>query len=71
MGPHPDAPLVADTLRMAGGDVIPRRGVIHHMDRGNQYACQEYQTLLANHGLHCSMSRKESMEMLGISDELR
>ncbi len=33
-------------------------GLIHHSDRGSPYASRAYQTLLAQHGLVCSMSRK-------------
>lgn len=34
------------------------RGVIHHSDRGIQYACAEYRRQLQQHGLTASMSRK-------------
>jgi len=34
------------------------RGVIHHSDRGIQYACKEYRGELRDHGLVASMSRK-------------
>jgi transposase InsO family protein len=34
------------------------RGVIHHSDRGIQYACAEYRRQLQRHGLIASMSRK-------------
>ncbi len=34
------------------------RGVIHHSDRGVQYACGEYRRQLEHHGLIASMSRK-------------
>lgn len=34
------------------------RGVIHHSDRGIQYACAEYRRQLQQHGLVASMSRK-------------
>jgi putative transposase len=34
------------------------RGVIHHSDRGIQYACQEYRRELQRHWLRASMSRK-------------
>jgi len=34
------------------------RGVIHHSDRGIQYACGEYRQELQRHGLIASMSRK-------------
>ena len=33
-------------------------GLIHHTDRGSQYASGDYQRVLDDHGLHCSMSRK-------------
>ena len=31
---------------------------LHHSDRGSQYASHEYRSLLAKHGIRCSMSRK-------------
>jgi transposase InsO family protein len=34
------------------------RGVIHHSDRGVQYACADYRRELQSHGLVASMSRK-------------
>jgi len=34
------------------------RGVIHHSDRGVQYACGEFRRELQQHGLTASMSRK-------------
>ena len=33
-------------------------GLIHHSDRGSQYASHDYQKLLKQHGMICSMSRK-------------
>ncbi len=36
----------------------PARGLIHHSDRGIQYACQAYRQQLARAGLVASMSRK-------------
>jgi putative transposase len=30
---------------------------LHHSDRGSQYACGDYQDLLAEHGMTASMSR--------------
>lgn len=36
----------------------PPRGLVHHTDRGSQYASAEYQAVLAKHGLVASMSRK-------------
>lgn len=45
-------------LRMAIAQRRPPAGLIHHSDRGSQYACGEYQALLAQHGMRPSMSRK-------------
>jgi putative transposase len=36
----------------------PQSVVLHHSDRGTQYACDDYQGLLARHGLQPSMSRR-------------
>lgn len=36
----------------------PPTGLIVHCDRGSQYASEQYQSLLAEHGFICSMSRK-------------
>jgi transposase InsO family protein len=53
-----DAALVQEALRMALERRHPAAGVLHHSDRGSQYACQTYQQLLKAHGVRCSMSRK-------------
>lgn len=50
--------LPLDALRMALAHRQPGPGVLHHSDRGSQYACGDYQALLAAHGLRCSMSRR-------------
>ena len=36
----------------------PPRGLVHHSDRGSQYASAAYQTRLAQHGIQGSMSRR-------------
>jgi putative transposase len=36
----------------------PSPGLIHHSDRGVQYACDHYQRILRRHGITCSMSQK-------------
>jgi putative transposase len=36
----------------------PAPGLIHHSDRGVQYACPAYTDLLKQHGFRISMSRK-------------
>jgi transposase InsO family protein len=56
--PHVDAALVQEALRMALGRRQPAAGLVHHSDRGSQYACYTYQQMLATHGLRCSMSAK-------------
>ena len=43
---------------MAVGRRRPGPGLIHHSDRGSQYACGDYQRALNSHGMICSMSRK-------------
>ena len=52
---HTALPLAA--LRMALGQRRPPRGLLHHSDRGCQYASAEYRSLLSAHGLETSMSR--------------
>ena len=53
-----DRQLALDALRMALAQRRPARGLIHHSDRGSQYASGDYQQLLAKHGLRGSMSRR-------------
>jgi transposase InsO family protein len=50
--------LVLDALRMALLRRKPARGMLHHSDRGSQYAGRAYRRLLRDHGIRCSMSRK-------------
>jgi putative transposase len=50
--------LALRALRMAIGTRAPAPGVLHHSDRGTQYASAEYRALLAAHGMIASMSRK-------------
>jgi transposase InsO family protein len=58
MGPSMPAELVCRALRMAVEARKPGAGLILHSDRGSQYASHEYQNLLNQHGMICSMSRK-------------
>jgi putative transposase len=53
-----DRKLALDALRMALVQRRPQPGLIHHSDRGSQYASGDYQELLAKHGLRGSMSRR-------------
>ena len=50
--------LVIDALVMAIGHRRPAPGLLHHSDRGSQYASKDYQKLLKKHGFIGSMSRK-------------
>ena len=50
--------LVSRALLMAIGHRQPAAGLLLHSDRGSQYASHEYQDLLKQHGIICSMSRK-------------
>ena len=50
--------LALDALRMAICNHRETTGIIHHSDRGSQYASLEYQKLIKSNGLICSMSRK-------------
>jgi transposase InsO family protein len=58
MASHMQTSLVSDALKMALQLRKPARGLVMHSDRGSQYASHEYQRLLKQHGLVCSMSRK-------------
>ena len=53
-----EADVAIAALRMAILERRPEPGLVHHSDRGVQYACTAYQTLLAEHGFAASMSRK-------------
>ena len=50
--------LVIRALMMAINLRKPAPGLIHHSDRGSQYASHAYQALLKQHGMLGSMSRK-------------
>lgn len=53
-----DRSLTLKALQMALAQRRPGPGLIHHSDRGVQYACADYQRLLEGHHLIPSMSRK-------------
>ena len=50
--------LAIDALQMALGQRQAPQGLVHHTDRGSQYASNDYQRLLERHGFTGSMSRK-------------
>jgi len=58
MGKNMDEGLVERALQMAASCRRPTEGVLHHSDRGSQYASHGYQRLLSSHQMVCSMSRK-------------
>jgi len=58
MADHMETSLVSDALRMALTHRRPPAGLLHHSDRGVQYASEDYQHLLRQHGIQASMSGK-------------
>ena len=50
--------LTLAALTMALQRRQPPQGLLHHSDRGSQYASRDYQQVLAIHGIVCSMSRR-------------
>ncbi len=53
-----DTTLCEKALDMALTQSRPCPGLVHHSDRGSQYASHRYQQRLRHHGITCSMSRK-------------
>ena len=58
MADHLRAELCLDALSMAVERRRPAAGLLHHSDRGVQYACDAYRLFLERHGLVASMSRR-------------
>jgi transposase InsO family protein len=56
--PRMTADLVTDALTMAWFRRKPQPGLLHHSDRGSQYASDAFQGKLKEYGMTCSMSRK-------------
>jgi transposase InsO family protein len=48
--------IVLKALMMAIWQRRPDEPLLHHSDRGSQYASDDFQALLAEHGIECSMS---------------
>ena len=57
MADHMRVDLVLEALTMALARGKPGQNLLHHSDRGSQYACQHYRQVLAEHEITCSMSR--------------
>jgi putative transposase len=58
MADHLRAGLCVDALVMALQRRRPEPGLVHHSDRGVQYAAEPYRHVLARHGIEQSMSRR-------------
>jgi putative transposase len=57
MGPNCKDDLTVAALQMAIELRRPKRGLLHHSDRGAHYTSDRYQAVLSQHGIRCSMSR--------------
>ena len=53
-----DHSIVLNALEMALGQRQPGVGLLHHSDRGSQYAIGDFQDRLESAGISCSMSRR-------------
>ncbi|WP_342724158.1 IS3 family transposase [Bradyrhizobium sp. B097] len=58
MRDHMQVELASSALTMAIRQQRPEAGLIHHSDRGVQYASQDYRAVLSTAGITASMSRK-------------
>jgi transposase InsO family protein len=58
MNEHMQSGLVTDALKMAVARRRPGAGLLHHSDRGGQYASEDYRHLLQLHKMESSMSNK-------------
>ena len=58
MADHMKTGLVSDALQMAVTRRLPGPDLLHHSDRGVQYASDDYQHLLQSHQMQSSMSGK-------------
>ena len=57
-GSHAGSPLTLEALRRALQQCKPGPGLVHHSDRGVQYASADYTDLLKENGIVISMSRR-------------
>jgi transposase InsO family protein len=58
MADHMQVELVSDALKMAIARRNPGEDLLHHSDRGVQYASEDYMYLLQSHDMRISMSGK-------------
>ena len=55
---HIETSLCLEALSMALISRSNDRGMVHHSDRGSQYASDRYRRALTSNGIECSMSRR-------------
>jgi putative transposase len=69
------AQLVCDALQMAIWQRKPNVGLVHHFDRGSQYASKAFRQLLTQHSFKGSMSRKgncwDTGSVIKVTDNFR
>jgi putative transposase len=58
LSPVNDRHLTIAALKRAVLQRCPGADLVHHSDQGSTYASEDYQDVLAAHGITCSMSRK-------------
>lgn len=58
MAEHMRTELVLEALARATGERATSTELVHHSDRGSQYASDHYRGVLASSGITCSMSRR-------------
>lgn len=58
LGSSLESGLAIEALEQAFSRRLVPEGLIHHSDRGVQYACNDYIQLLSEHGVRISMSRR-------------
>lgn len=58
MGERITQELAQKALKAAFQNRRPKPGLLHHTDRGSQYAAKAYQERLESYGMTCSMSRR-------------
>ena len=63
--PRMTADIVTDALTMAWFRRKPAAGLIHHSDRGSQYASRVFQGKLKEYGMICSMPQREAIPLCG------
>jgi hypothetical protein len=65
-----EAALVLEALRRALSQRRPRPGLVHHSDRGVQYASLDYTARLEQHGIRITMSRRGKWAMVAYTGEV-